>query len=588
MVTVWSDDDGDDTELKQCLSRVRIPDADLERAGVSRESTSANLKLARKVCARITKPAADASGADFLRYFYEVEDACDAFNSGAGLSRAGSLVVLAAAARQTMMKRDAMLITRAVADCPDLAAEGLDNLKGITRTSLDNYSVEQIRLNVSRSTLIRPLHVLSTDPSFASDMNSDQCCVVDRTFYIPYFLLMRHVLILRPRRFGKTYWLNVLQAFFTREAPFIHLAVDRMAFRIGSQTWNPKQDSRMPEDSFRGCPVLFFDFSAMGPISSPRRLEAALLTICTRVAAANNVVLSTDVTTWDMALWTIIRMLSANGSNLAHDTGMVSDVGMNSNAQFSSAVHKRVVVLVDEYDKWLSHFYGTEHYDRVREIMAAFFSILKSMSSSILLTVVTGVTRWQLANLNSGPNHLIDLTLDPNLSQLFGFTYKEVRTLVATRRLPVEVLDMLVQNCDGYCFNTESTAQTVFCPFYVAQALATGQGVECWYLSGPSLVQEHWALIKNLRIPTTLSLRELTSADPTSTNAAAALFYLGYVTIKKVIGDGPDRALEMRWPNKGIENSVSFDVARERAKKQSSKIEMPRRSRASRRVRVIF
>ena len=87
----------------------------------------------------------------------------------------------------------------------------------------------------------------------------------------------------------------------------------------------------------------------------------------------------------------------------------------------------KVCILVDEYDKPL--WVDNENLFQInKDLIEDFFTTVKSLGNHVRFMLVLGVTRIKLSGLFSGPNNLIDLTLDSTYAALLGFTLEEIET----------------------------------------------------------------------------------------------------------------------------------------------------------------
>ncbi len=85
-------------------------------------------------------------------------------------------------------------------------------------------------------------------------------CIVERTMYIPYFASKGSVMCHRPRRFGKTWWLETLESFYSHPETLEGTWIYSHKFTVpcaNGMVWCPGKQ----EHTFVPCPVLYFDFS---------------------------------------------------------------------------------------------------------------------------------------------------------------------------------------------------------------------------------------------------------------------------------------------------------------------------------------
>ena len=84
---------------------------------------------------------------------------------------------------------------------------------------------------------------------------------------------------------------------------------------------------------------------------------------------------------------------------------------------------RRVVVLVDEYDKAILDALEAPDIARSnRDYLRGLYATIKSCDANIRFCFLTGVSKFSKASLFSGLNNLIDITLDPAYSAVCGYT----------------------------------------------------------------------------------------------------------------------------------------------------------------------
>ncbi|MGC8650718.1 MAG: AAA family ATPase, partial [Hydrogenobaculum sp.] len=96
--------------------------------------------------------------------------------------------------------------------------------------------------------------------------------------------------------------------------------------------------------------------------------------------------------------------------------------------------NEKVVVLIDEYDKpILDVIEDVEKAKQNREILKKFFEILKPSDPYLKLVFLTGVSRFSKVSIFSGLNQLNDITIDRNFSTICGYTQSELESVFYDR-----------------------------------------------------------------------------------------------------------------------------------------------------------
>ncbi|MDR0938626.1 MAG: ATP-binding protein [Mediterranea sp.] len=265
--------------------------------------------------------------------------------------------------------------------------------------------------------------------------------------YSPYFLS-------RPRRFGKSLLLSTIKAYFEgKKELFEGLAIEQL------------------ETQWERYPVLHLDLNA------EKYRDVAFL----------EAILSRNLSEWES-----VYGKSENVDTLA---GRFERVIKRAYQQTG----KRVVVLIDEYDKpLLENILDKEVGDDMRRTLKAFYSVLKSTDQYLRFVFITGVTKFAQVSVFSDLNQLSDISMMKQYSTLCGITKDELtqvfrpelEALAADRRLGFdEVVAEMAQRYDGYHF--APSTEGMFNPFSVLNALERLDLLDYWFQTGtPTFLAE--------------------------------------------------------------------------------------------------
>ena len=268
----------------------------------------------------------------------------------------------------------------------------------------------------------------------------DGCLYVDKTRFIRALEQERFAFFIRPRRFGKTLWLTMLDAYYDRAQ-----VEDYEAVFTGTDI------GRQPTGNQSRYVVLYFDFSAFKQ-ALPTLQEQFERHCALHVRDAlhrNRDLFDEDAARAILAPSSINETLEALFL-YARDHGIP------------------LYVLIDEYDNFsntiLAH-QGTEAYHSFTHgggFFRNFFGTLKAgtaQTGCIERLFVTGVSPITMDDVTSGFNIGTNISLEPAFSELLGFTEDEVREVLATYRdcgaFPQSVdaaLDVMREWYDGYRF----------------------------------------------------------------------------------------------------------------------------------------
>ncbi len=206
------------------------------------------------------------------------------------------------------------------------------------------------------------------------EIREDDCYYVDKTaFALKLIEEGKYYFLSRPRRFGKSLFLDTLAELFAGNEPLFRglYAQDR---------WNWSKSS----------PVLRLSFGG-GVLKSRPELEQKIRELLDINQAALG-----------------IRCQQPTIS------GCFGELIRNAHA----ATGERVVVLVDEYDKpILDNLTAPDIAREMREGLRNLYSVIKDSDAHLRFAFLTGVSKFSKVSLFSGLNNLNDITVD---RELFG------------------------------------------------------------------------------------------------------------------------------------------------------------------------
>ena len=233
------------------------------------------------------------------------------------------------------------------------------------------------------------------------------------------------------------------------------------------------------------------------------------------------------------------------------------------------ALHKKygeqVVILIDEYDKPITHGLEAANSDLAienRDIMKNFYSVLKDLDVHIRFLFITGISKFTKVSIFSELNHLTDLTLDNRFATLCGYTQAEIehyfpegiQKLIEKEGKSREVVLSKIKNWyDGFSWNG---ADFVYNPFSFMQLVASSQFSNYWFETGTptflvKMINQHidYKLkdqIIEKGIYNTFDLRNL--------NYKTILLQTGYWTIQQVLEED---YYQVGFANKEVEQSFN-------------------------------
>ena len=345
-------------------------------------------------------------------------------------------------------------------------------------------------------------------------MREENCYYVDKTDHIQRLLDEgSHFFLSRPRRFGKSLFLDTLKELFEGNEPLfegLHI--------YDHWDWSVRY------------PVVRLDFGS-GNFKEEGYLQANVMEQLAAIERRAKIVSEHTTATGRFA--SVLEILHAQAG-------------------------QRVVVLVDEYDKPILDALEVPEIARAnRDFLRGLYSTIKSNDAHIKFTFLTGVSKFSKVSLFSGLNNLKDITLDPRHSAICGYTETDLDTVFAPE-LPGLDRDEVRDWYNGYSWRGE---EKVYNPFDILLLFDSREFGAWWFETGtPTFLIE--TLFK--RRVSSLELGEMIgSSDLLSTfdvdeiATEALLFQTGYLTIIDEENLGGKFFYRLGYPNREVRQSLN-------------------------------
>lgn len=255
----------------------------------------------------------------------------------------------------------------------------------------------------------------------------------------------KYFFLSRPRRFGKSLMVSTLRAIFEGKS------------ELFEGLWIADH-----HDFAHTCPVIHLEFNnldhqAMG-------LQQALARRIDQVAEGFGIALEEDLpASWKLDKF--VRSLAKDG--------------------------RQVVILIDEYDKpIIDHLDNPGKAKRQRDLLKAFYGVLKPLDPYLRLVLLTGVSKFSRMSIFSELNNLYDLSLDPHFAALAGLTEAEVlqyfrpqlEAIAERKGMDFPAFFGKVQQWyNGYSWDGLTR---VYNPFSLLSFLQAGEFSNFWFLTG--------------------------------------------------------------------------------------------------------
>lgn len=92
---------------------------------------------------------------------------------------------------------------------------------------------------------------------------------------------------------------------------------------------------------------------------------------------------------------------------------------------------REVYILIDEYDAPLNSSFGTDHYDKIKDLIKSIFKNSMKITKYVNKAILSGILKMARADIFSGLNNITEYDiLGLQYSEFFGFTEQEVNKLL--------------------------------------------------------------------------------------------------------------------------------------------------------------
>jgi len=226
-------------------------------------------------------------------------------------------------------------------------------------------------------------------------------------------------------------------------------------------------------------------------------------------------------------------------------------------AQAHAQTGQTAVVLVDEYDKpILDNITDSAVALDMREGLKDIYSVLKDADEHLRFVFITGVSKFSKVSLFSGLNHLKDITLDSRYSAICGYTDADVDTVFAPE-LPGLDREEIRRWYNGYNWLGEG----VYNPFDMLLLFDRREFKPYWFETGtPTFLVKLLAKAETFtpdigRLVATETL--LSTFDVDNIPPEALMFQAGYLTIDHVWRIPGRMEVTLKYPNLEVQASLN-------------------------------
>ena len=244
-------------------------------------------------------------------------------------------------------------------------------------------------------------------------------------------------LITRPRRFGKTLNMSMLECFFSNKYK------DRGDLFEGLEIWNDEKYRKLQGT----YPVIFLSFAEIKQNNyndAVEKIKRIICEVCQQFDFLKN---------WDG----LTEIEKKNISNISYNMSdvMAQDLIKNMSNYLSRYYGKKVIILLDEYDTSMQEAYVNGYWEELVAFTRSLFNSTFKTNPYLERAIMTGITRVSKESIFSDLNNLKVITVTSDeYSKCFGFTEDEVFAALDEQGLSSEKEKVKLWY-DGFTFGDE-------------------------------------------------------------------------------------------------------------------------------------
>ena len=241
-------------------------------------------------------------------------------------------------------------------------------------------------------------------------------------------------LITRPRRFGKTLNMSMLECFFSNKYK------DRGDLFEGLEIWNDEKYHKLQGT----YPVIFLSFAEIKQNNyndAVEKIKRIVCEVCQQFEFLKN---------WDG----LTEIEKKNISNISYNMSdvMAQDLIKNMSNYLSRYYGKKVIILLDEYDTPMQEAYVNGYWEELVAFTRSLFNATFKTNPYLERAIMTGITRVSKESIFSDLNNLVVVTTTSNQYETaFGFTEEEVFNSLDEQGLS-DKKDIVKTWYDGFTF----------------------------------------------------------------------------------------------------------------------------------------
>jgi len=239
----------------------------------------------------------------------------------------------------------------------------------------------------------------------------------------------------RPRRFGKSLNLSMLDAFFNIRYPKDNKWFDGLKV----------SECKECQEHKNAYPVIYFDFKDLDAESYESFLIKLKKKLSDLYSQYEYLITSTALNEMDIEDFTNVFKRTIDVSELGYSL-------FNLSKMLYKHHNKKAIILLDEYDNPLHNAFGKTFQDNIIRIMRELMSSALKGNDFLEFGIVTGIMQIAKESIFSGLNNLkVNNIFSAKYDEMFGFTDDEVKAICEEHGHP-EKYEEAKDWYDGYHF----------------------------------------------------------------------------------------------------------------------------------------
>lgn len=264
------------------------------------------------------------------------------------------------------------------------------------------------------------MHTVGIGKQNYESLIMSDCFYVDKTYFIKQWWESQDdvTLITRPRRFGKTLNMSMLNCFFSNK--YMNRADLFEKFEI----WTDEKYRKLQGT----YPVINLSFADVKD-DNFKNAKNSIISVISDVYRTHSYLIETDEIT--DAEKGVFKALDAYSNNTNINKEISEDVICRAIKKLSFLLEryygKKVLIFLDEYDTPLQEAYLGGYWDEMVGFMRVFFNATFKTNPYLDRAIMTGITRISKESMFSDLNNLRIVSTTSNMYETcFGFTEDEV------------------------------------------------------------------------------------------------------------------------------------------------------------------